>query len=321
MSFASDARAELAREGCRDICCARSELAAALLCSGGIAWRGRGTYSLSLTSADGATIRHYYALLKQFFFVTCEIRTLRAEGRMVGTRYQLVFPDDRALALLTELELLDAEALFGIRQVPTDAVLRYACCKKAFIRGTFMLGGVAVNPEKSYHLEMDAPTDTFAQKIIEIMNYFEIFAKMTRRKTKYVVYLKRSEDISDVLTLMGANSSTLALENVRIQKEMHNRVNRQMNCDDSNINRMMNTADRQIQDIRCIEAELGLDKLPRALREMAIIRVNNAATPLAGLGELADPPIGKSGVNLRLRRLSEIARKLRSGEDIELKEV
>ena len=318
MSFASEAREELARETCADLCCARSELAAALLCSGGIAWRGKGLYSLTLTTADGATARHYYALLKQFFQISCQIRTLRTEQLMGATRYQLVFPDDCAHTLLSELRLLDEKALFGVRQTPEDALLQYTCCKKAFVRGAFLLGGVAVNPEKSYHLEIDAPTEAFANKVMEMLNYFEIFAKKTCRKAKYVVYLKKAEEISDVLTLMGASRSTLELESVRVEKEMRNRINRQINCDDSNIDRMMNTADRQILDIRYIEQELGLEKLPRTLREIAELRVNNAATSLAGLGELADPPIGKSGVNLRLRRISEIARKLREGEEIEL---
>ena len=134
-----------------------------------------------------------------------------------------------------------------------------------------------------------------------------------------MVYLKKSDDVSDVLTLMGASQSVLALQNVRIKKDVSNRVNRQVNCDSSNINRVMETALKQIEDIRYIDSEIGLEKLPLPLRDIAEARLNNAATSLAGLGEMLDPPIGKSGVNARLRRISEIAQKLRCGEEIELK--
>ena len=118
---------------------------------------------------------------------------------------------------------------------------------------------------------------------------------------------------------MGASQSVLALHNVRIKKDVSNRVNRQVNCDSSNINRVMETALKQIEDIRYIDQEIGLEKLPLPLRDIAEARVNNAATSLAGLGEMMEPPIGKSGVNARLRRISEIAQKLRCGEEIELK--
>lgn len=318
MSFATNARGELARESCVDICCARAELAAALLSSGGISFRGIKRYSLSLTAADGAIVRRYFSLLKQFWGVTAQIRTVEAEALNASVRYQLVIPEENAQRLLDEMRLLDESALFGVRQSPEEALLHYACCKKSFLRGAFLMCGVVANPEKEYHLEIAAPTEEFAQNVLEIMNYFEIPAKNTCRKTKYVVYLKKAEEISDCLTLMGASSSVLSLENVRIKKGVSNQVNRQINCDASNINRTMAAAEAQIEDIRYLDSEVGLDKLPKSLREMAEARMANPDVSLSELGELLVPPLGKSGVNARLRRLSELARKLRSGEDTEL---
>lgn len=315
MSFASDARGELARDLCAHICCARSELAAALLSSGGISFRGIGRYALSLTAADGAVARRYFGLLKQFWGVTAQIRTLFTESLSGQTRYQLIIPEEDSLRLLDELELLDESALFGVRQMPDAELVRYACCKKSFIKGAFLMCGAVSNPEKEYHLEIAAPTEEFAQFVIKIMNYFEIPAKMTCRKAKYVVYLKRAEEIADMLTLLGASASVLQLENVRIKKDVSNQVNRQMNCDAFNINRTMNAAEAQILDIQYLDEEIGLDKLPRSLREIAEVRVDNPETSLSGLGELLNPPIGKSGVNGRLRKLSELARKLRAGEE------
>lgn len=315
MSFATDARGELARKLCTDICCARSELAAALLSSGGISFRGINRYALSLTAADGAVVRRYFALLKQFWGITAQIRTLYTESLNGQKRYQLMIPEEDSLRLLEETMLLDDEALFGVRQMPRPELVQDARCRKSFVKGAFLMCGAVSNPDKEYHLEIAAPTEEFAQFVIEMMNYFKIPAKMTCRKAKYVVYLKRAEEISSMLTLLGASNSMLHLENVRIKKDVSNQVNRQMNCDAFNINRTMNAAEAQIQDIQYLEEQIGLDKLPLPLREIAEVRVNNPETSLSGLGELLNPPIGKSGVNGRLRRLSELARKLRAGED------
>ena len=315
MSFASDARGELARDLCAHICCARSELAAALLSSGGISYRGKNRYALSLTAADAAVVRRYFALLKQFWGITGQIRTLVTESLSGQTRYQLIIPEEESLRLLEETMLLDESALFGVRQWPTPELVKYACCRKSFVKGAFLMCGAVSNPDKEYHIEIAAPTEEFAQFVIEMLNYFEISAKMTCRKAKYVVYLKRAEEISSVLMLLGASSSVLHLENVRIKKDVSNQVNRQMNCDTFNINRTMNAAEAQIQDIQYLDEQIGLDKLPGSLREIAEVRVSNPEISLSGLGELLNPPISKSGVNGRLRKLSELARKLRAGED------
>ena len=315
MSFASDARGEIARDLCTQRCCACSELAAALLASGGISFRGINRFSLSLTAADAAVVRRYFGVLKQFWGVTAQIRTLFSETLNGQTRYQLLIPEEDSFRLLEELGLLDSTALFGVRTMPDGRLVHYSCCKKSFVRGAFLMCGAASNPEKEYHLEIALPNEEFAGFVIDMIKYFEIPAKMSCRKSKYVVYLKRAEEICDMLTLLGASRSVLQLENVRIKKGVSNQVNRQMNCDNSNIDRTMDAAAAQIEDIRFLDEQVGLDKLPKPLREIAEVRVNNPATSLSGLGELLSPPIGKSGVNARLRRLSELARKLRSGED------
>ena len=320
MSFASNTRAEMARELCNDTCCARAELAAALLASGGISYRfGKGfSYALSITTAEAPVVRHYFQLLKRHFQVSAQIRTLRSNSLSGMTRYQLVIDEDASEFLMNETGIHDPEALFGVRQVPAPSITQYACCKKSFIKSAFMVSGGMASPEKEYHIEIAAPSEEFADFVIDCLKYYEISAKKTCRKSKYVVYLKKSDDVSDMLTLMGAAQSVLALQNVRIKKDVSNKVNRQLNCDNSNINRVMETALMQIEDIRYIDSEIGLDRLPAPLREIAEARLNNAATSLAGLGEMLTPPIGKSGVNARLRKIGEIARKLRSGENLEL---
>lgn len=320
MSFASNARAEIARELCKEKCCARAEMAGALLASDGIAFRfGREPrYALTVTTAEAAGVRHYFQLLKHHFGVIAQIRTLRSDSLSGMTRYQLVLPEESGETLMRETGLYDPDAPFGISQVPPDKLLAYDCCKKAFFKSVFMVCGGMSDPEKGYHIEISAPTEDFADFVIDKLDYFEISAKKTCRKSKYVVYLKRSDDVSDMLTLMGASQAVLNLEGVRVKKDVSNRVNRQLNCDNSNINRTMETALQQIADIELIDREIGLDRLPAPLREIAEARMNNAATSLTGLGEMLSKPIGKSGVNARLKKISEIADKLRSGEEIEL---
>ena len=173
MSFASDARGELAREACRERCCARSELAAALLCSGGISFKGLGRYALSITATDGAVARRYFSILKQFWGVTAEIRTLHTDALNGQVRYQLQIPQDSSIQLLEETRLMDPEALFGVRMAPRPELVEGDCCKRAFLRSTFLLCGAVSSPEREYHFEMALPNEDLADYVIEIMKYYE----------------------------------------------------------------------------------------------------------------------------------------------------
>ena len=318
MSFAGDARGEMAHVECSSICCARSELCAALLASGGISYQGRAKYRLSLIASDATIVRRYFSMVKRFYDVTGELRVLRTEQFSGMTRYQLALPDEHAMTLLADLKLLDPEGLFGLRQKCAGEILENDCCRAAFLRAEFLFCGTISNPEKAYHMEFSAPNEQFAQSVMEILNKFEINAKNTCRKAKEVVYLKGSDSIADALTILGAYNSVLEMENIRITKGLRNQVNRQMNCDSSNINRAMLTAERQIADIRYIDEEIGLDKLPKTLREVAEARLANPEISLSGIGELLVPELGKSGVNSRLRRLTDIANRLRAGDEIDL---
>ena len=317
MSFASDVRGELARMPMEDACCARSELTAALLCSGGIAWRGRDRYALTLTASEAPTVRRYFAMLKRHWGLIGQIRTLSGDALNNQTRYQLAVSEADAPGLLRSLDLLDENGLFGLRVLPADEIIRFSCCKKSFLRAAFMMCGAVNHPDKGYHIEIAAPSESLAELIISLFGAFDIRARSSMRKAKHVVYLKRAEDISDMLTLLGAAKAMMAFENIRVKKEVSNRINRQLNCDNSNINRVMNAAEAQIRDIRLIDAVMGLEKLPQSLRDMAYTRANNPEMPLAELGELMEPPLGKSGVNARLRRLGAIAQRLRDENQTE----
>ncbi len=185
------------------------------------------------------------------------------------------------------------------------------CCKQAFIRGAFIARGSVTNPEKGYHLELVCDTEEMALLLIDIIKDFDAVAKLALRKKSYIVYIKEGSMIVDLLNVMGAYASLMDMENVRILKEVRNHVNRKVNCETANLNKTVNAAVKQIDDIQYIEKTKGLKYLPDGLRQIAEIRLEEPELSLYDLGQKLTPPLGKSGVNHRLRKISEIAGELR----------
>jgi DNA-binding protein WhiA len=185
------------------------------------------------------------------------------------------------------------------------------CCKRAFLRGAFLSGGSISDPEKAYHLEIVATGPKKADQILTAIASFELDARIVERRKYHVVYLKEGAQIVDMLNVMGAHVSLMDLENVRILKEVRNSINRQVNCETANINKTVNAATRQIEDILYIKETVGFSELGEGLEEIARVRIDNPDLSLKDLGELLTKPIGKSGVNHRLKKLSSIAQNLR----------
>lgn len=194
--------------------------------------------------------------------------------------------------------------------VQREKLLERSCCKRAFLRGAFLASGSISDPQKSYHFEIVCQEESQAKLLQRLYREYELDAKIVLRKKYYIVYLKEGAQIVDALNIMGAYVALMNLENVRIFKEMRGSVNRIVNCETANINKVVGAACRQVEDIKYIQSRMGLEELPPALKEMARIRLEYPDSSLKELGELCDPPVGKSGVNHRLRKLSEIARKL-----------
>lgn len=186
-------------------------------------------------------------------------------------------------------------------------LLQQNCCKRAFIRGAFLAAGSISDPNKSYHFEIVCRSHAQAQQLQEIINSFEMDAKTVLRKKNRIVYLKEGAQIVDILNIMGAHVALMNLENVRILKEMRNSVNRKVNCETANISKTVNAAVKQLNDIEYIRQNAGLDSLPDNLKEIALLRLEYPDAPLGELGTYLDPPVGKSGVNHRLRKIAEIA--------------
>ena len=189
-------------------------------------------------------------------------------------------------------------------------LVQQTCCKRAFIRGAFMAAGSISDPNKSYHFEIVCHTLEQAQQLKELMEFFETEPKIVERKERMVVYLKEGSQIVDLLNVMEAYVSLMNLENVRILKEMRNSVNRKVNCETANINKTVNAAVKQMEDIKRIRDTIGFDNIPEPLAEIAQARLDYPEATLKELGTYLDPPVGKSGVNHRLRKLAAIAENL-----------
>ena len=189
---------------------------------------------------------------------------------------------------------------------------------KGLIRDAFLRSGSISDPEKFYHLEIVFASEEEARTIQKMLEDFKLDAKIVERKGHYVVYLKEGSQIADMLRIMEAPMALMEFENIRILKEMRNSINRQVNCEAANLGKTISAAVKQVEDIKFISSKVGLDNIPESLAQIAKIRLEYPEAPLKELGELMEPPLGKSGVNHRLKRLSELAEDLRSRKEEEL---
>ena len=304
MSFSSEVKQELLKQYSKARHCQLAELAAIVAMEGHIDENG----SLYIYTDNSAVVEKYTMLIKKLFQLDVTRALTKEVTEKILTALKLT--ENLAIASLLESEYsLQGVAVNGL-------LLQNTCCKRAFLRGVFLASGSISDPRKSYHFEIVCHTKAQAEQIKEILEFFEGEPKIVRRNQRYVLYLKEGSQIVDSLNVMEAYVSLMNLENIRIEKEMRNSINRQVNCETANINKTVTAAVRQIQDIELIRDIGGLERLPENLYEMAVCRLENPDTPLKDLGQLLDPPVGKSGVNHRLRKLSQLADQLRLGEQI-----
>ena len=224
----------------------------------------------------------------------------------------------------TELKLLPLQftgLMEKMKAVGRDGVIRQkdGTLPEAFVKGTagraylremFLCTGFMNDPKTRYHLEFRCFSQPQADQLREVLGEQGIHAGLTIRKKYFVVYLKDSEDIARLLQLMGASVSLMAMENARIYKEVRNNVNRRVNCETANIGKTVESAVRQLEDIRILRESGILRDLPAQLRQAADLREEHPGASLSELGELADPPVGRSGMNHRMRKLASLAQKI-----------
>ena len=314
MSFSSRIKEELSRHMSAARHCQIAEIAAILSLCGRIQISGDDHYSIKIHTENVTVARKCFTLLRKTFNIETDI-SIRRNAHLGKNRIYSVCvkQHEDALRVLKATKLLSEDGEIGENlSVVGNVVVQNPCCRRAFLRGAFLASGSISDPEKFYHFEIVCATEPKARQIQSIMATFDIDAKIVIRKRYYVVYIKEGSQIVDILNVMEAHLSLMELENIRILKDMRNTVNRKVNCETANINKTVSAAVKQIEDIRYIEETKGLDKLPEGLKDMALTRLTYPEASLKELGALLQNPVGKSGVNHRLRKLSEMAEEIRA---------
>lgn len=310
MSFASDVRLELARVPVERACDAAAELCGAALASGAVSFRGPGRYGLSIQTESREILERHAAMMKRHLGVAGAMRVLHTD-RLGGQTFYALSPEPAALpSALDQLRLLGADQPFGIRAAPDPALIGRDCCRRAFLRGAFLLCGSVQNPQRRYHLEFAPGGEAMARAIADLLAGYGIPARLSRRKAQPIAYVKDGEAVSDALALLGAGRAVTDLESVRVLKSVRNDVNRQVNCDNNNMDKVVAASERQLSLIRAIDRRLGLRGMPPPLREVAELRMRHPDASLTELGDMMEPPLGKSGVSARMRRIEALAEEL-----------
>ncbi len=318
MSFASETKKELSRIMPEKKCCQLAEIAGFIRVAGSVGLVGGGKFKIIITTENPAVARHYKKLMQEYFSIDTKLEI--GEGKAVGKagggklRVYTITIDAQNLSeqILRETGiLLIKEGNNYISDGIYSGVIKTKCCRKAYLRGLFMGAGTMSDPEKSYHLELVCRSEALATDVRRMLNSFvDLSAKVSKRGESYIVYMKKADYITDTLAIMGANSQVFQMQETRIKKGMVSDAKRIANCDNANLDRTVEAALRQIKAIEKIDSRRGLNWLPDKLREVAHLRLENPDVSITALGEMCDPPLKKSGINNRLRRLEDIAAKL-----------
>ena len=315
MSFSAKVKDELSRQISPARHCQIAEMAAIISLCGKIEIDENDHFCIKIHTENAAVARKYFTLLKKTFNIGIDVSIRQSIGNHRNrTCTVAVTHHEDAMRVLQAVKLIDQygeiEENLSLAQ---NVVLMQNCCKRAFIRGAFLAAGSISDPEKFYHFEIVCATESKARQIQSIMATFDIEAKIVMRKRYYVAYIKEGSQIVDMLNVMEAHVALMELENIRIVKEMRNtvNVNRQVNCETANINKTVSAAVKQINDIVFIRDTAGFESLPPGLAQIARARLEKPEATLKELGEDLEPPVGKSGVNHRLRKLCELAERLR----------
>lgn len=313
MSFSGKVKEELAGQLSAARHCQIAEFAAIFSLCGKVGKRKNGKIYLAMHTENLTVAKKFYILIKMAFQAETQIKIRNHNIQSRAPTYYLVVKDQKMVyGILKAVKILsETQDRWGDLSVIPSRLVQNTCCKRAYLRGCFMVAGSVTNPEKAYHLEIAVLSDVYCKQLQKMAASFGIEAKIVERKKYHVLYVKDGSMIVDILNVMGAHLALMDFENVRILKEVRNTVNRQVNCETANINKTVTAAARQIEDIRYIETHKGFGFLKDGLRETAELRLDYPDISLAELGRMLSKPLGKSGVNHRLRKLSEIAEHIR----------
>jgi len=314
MSFASETKKELTNIEVKD-CCANAELSALIRMNGSLSFSNQ-MLVVNIQTENAAIARRIYTLIKKGYDTPVEL-LVRKKMRLKKNNVYIVRIKEDTKKILEELKILGENFTF-IHNISED-LIKKKCCRRSYLRGGFLAGGSVNNPEtSSYHLEVFSLYSEHNDALSELMNSFGLNSKTLERKKGFITYLKEAEKITEFLNIIGAHNALLRFEDVRIVRDMRNSVNRLVNCETANLNKTIGAALRQVENIKFIERHVGLQILPDKLREIAELRVNYQDVTLKELGEMVSGgTISKSGINHRLRKIDQLAEKLRAGEKMQ----
>lgn len=306
MSFSTETKDELARIYPEKRCCQLAELAALVRMDGTVTINADQLKGLYINTENAGVARKILRLAKNLFQFDIDLKIQKRIRLKKNNIYTVNFHP------LAEME--DALKMLGILNDDgtvypyiKKTLVKTQCCRRSYLRGAFLGAGSVNRPEGNYHLEIITNSLKHANSLALLMNKFAgIQAKVSTRKRLQFVYLKESEQIVEFLNIIGAHQALLEFENIRIVKGMRNQVNRLVNCETANLNKMVDASVKQVENIKFIAETIGLDKLPPRLQSIAKLRLENTEASLKELGEMMDPPLGKSGANHRMRKIEEI---------------
>lgn len=294
MSFAGEVKTELCRTGLNRKCCVQAEAYGVLLyCN---------TYSsgeIRIITESDAFAQRLPLLFKKAFHLTFD-RLPSPDGKHI-----LSITDPHKLALVA--------GTYGGEQTDLALHINYAaleenCCRSAFLRGAFLAGGSVIDPQKSYHLELSTSHLSVSREMVALMRELDLEPKDAQRKGNAVIYFKQSDRIEDFLTTIGAPLAAMEVMNAKLEKNLRGSVNRRVNCDAANMDKVVEAAMTQVEAIRRLEESGQLAQLPDKLRESARLRLAHPEDTLSQLAQRCDPPISKSALNHRLRKLVELGK-------------
>ena len=306
MSFTEDVKNELARKHRESPKERAAELLALLRMSGSVITGAGGKWGMEFSTSNSAVARRGLISLKKDFGLAPAVMVRQGRRLRKKNVYTLtVLPFEGGSHFLEKMDIWSMGKIHDCEKLTTTEE------KQAYLAGAFLGGGTVSRPQSDYHLEMVTRSSVFAEEICKVMRVLSLHPKMTDRKNDYIVYIKDGDEVSAFLQITGASQCYLEFENVRVMKDMRNRVNRQVNCETANINKTVNAAVKQMDDIIYIRDTVGLHRLPENLEETALLRLEYPQASLKELGSLLSAPVGKSGINHRLRKICSIAEQLR----------
>ncbi len=311
MSFSGEVKKELCEQISPARHCKLAEISAIIAFCGKLVVDKDQTLIIKLQTESTILTKKIFLLLKQVFRISAELTTKSISAKK--NLYELTLTPEESLRVLEACKLTAAEEeKNGCPLMVEPTIVTKSCCRRSFIRGAFLAAGSVSNPNKAYHFEVVVSQEKNGELLCDVMRSFDVDAKMIARKYHYVVYVKEGAQIVDLLNVMEAHVALMEFENVRILKDMRNTINRKVNCEAANINKTVKAASRQVEDILYIRDTVGLATLAEGLEEIALLRIEYPEASLKELGEMLSPSVGKSGVNHRLKKLSEIAEGLRT---------